>query len=67
VITTFISNSDRIPWDGLKQACSFLGMLIYTIMILNAAEAMNFYNYPLEEGQVADETVQASFMWLVIE
>lgn len=33
-IMTFIGSSDRIPWDGIKQANSFLALMIYVMMIL---------------------------------
>ena len=28
-VMCFISSSDRIPWDGLKQGLNFLGMVLY--------------------------------------
>lgn len=47
MITTFIAASDRIPWDSLRQSLSFVSMVIYTNMILNASSAMTYYHYPL--------------------
>ena len=47
----FISSSDRIPWEGLKQGLSFLGMVVYTVMILQASSAMIYYHYPLSPGE----------------
>ena len=64
---TFISSSERIPWDGLKQCMNFLGMVVYTYMILSASSAMNYYHYPLSPGQINTLTMQASYLWLIIE
>lgn len=50
-VICFMQSSDRIPYDGLKQGLSFLGMVLYTGMILTASQAMIYYHYPLEEGQ----------------
>jgi hypothetical protein len=50
-IMCFISSSDRIPHEGLKQGLSFLGMVVYTFMILQASLAMFYYHYPLEYGE----------------
>lgn len=46
-IICFVSSSDRIPWDGLKQGLNFLGMIMYTGMILFASTGMIYYRYPL--------------------
>jgi len=34
MVMCFITSSDRIPWDGLKQGLNFLSMLLYISMIL---------------------------------
>lgn len=67
MVFTFISASDRIPWEGLKQSFNFMAMITYTLMILNASVAMNYYHYPLQSGQVNSLAMQASYLWLVIE
>lgn len=66
-IFCFISSSDRIPWEGLKQGLAFLGMVIYTVMILQASSAMIYYHYPLQPGQVDTQQMKASYLWLIIE
>lgn len=50
-IICFVSSSDRIPWDGLKQGLNFLGMVMYTGMILTASTGMTYYRYPLAAGE----------------
>lgn len=67
MIFTFISSSDRIPWEGVKQSFSFLAVITYTLMILNASVGMNYYHYPLQPGQVNSLSMQTSYLWLVIE
>jgi hypothetical protein len=67
MIMTFISSSDRVPWLGVKQSFAFLAMVIYTNMILNASQAMTYYHYPLQKGQVNTLSMQSSYLWLIIE
>jgi hypothetical protein len=67
MVFTFVSSSDRIPLEGLKLSFNFMGMITYTIMILNASVAMTYYHYPLPAGETNDLSMQASYLWLVIE
>jgi len=66
-IMCFISSSDRIPWEGLKQGLNFLGMIMYTGMILSASSAMIYYRYPLEPDEVDTAQMKSSYLWLIIE
>jgi len=63
----FVSSSDRIPWDGLKQRLNFLGMVMYTGMILLASNGMTYYGYPLAYGEVDTLQMKSSYLWLIIE
>lgn len=63
----FVSSSDRIPWDGLKQGLNFLGMVMYTGMILLASNGMTYYGYPLAHGEVDTLQMKSSYLWLIIE
>ena len=67
MIMCFFSSSDRIPWDSVKQCMNFLGMAIYTYMILSASAAMNYYHYPLPPEYRDNLTIQSSYLWLIIE
>ena len=57
-----ISSNDRIPWDGLKQGLSFLGLVLYLFLCLKASIAMNLY-----PSDISDVHTLASFVWFVIE
>jgi hypothetical protein len=61
----FISSSDRIPWDGLKQGLSFLGMVMYVQMILEAATTMSMFTPNMLKN--GDEKSRAVYLWLEIE
>lgn len=60
----FISSSDRIPWDGLKQGLSFLGMLLYMQMILETAATMSLVTPDILKK--SDE-VLIVYLWFEIE
>jgi len=60
----FISSSDRIPWDGLKQGLSFLGMLLYMQMILETAGTMSLVTPDILKK--SDE-ILIVYLWLEIE
>jgi hypothetical protein len=61
----FISSSDRIPWDGLKQGLNFLGMVLYVQMILEASVTMSMFTKTMiSEGDLQSKS---AYLWLVIE
>ena len=60
----FISSSDRIPWDGLKQGLSFLGMLLYMQMILETAGTMSLVTPDILKK--SDE-ILIVYLWFEIE
>lgn len=66
-IMTFVSQNEKIRWESLKMGFSFLGMVLYTIMILKVSTAMIYYHYPLSAGQDNSISMQTSFLWLIIE
>lgn len=66
-IFNFVASSDKIPYDGVKQGLSFLGMIMYTYMILTASKCMIFYPYPLSDKSLDNAQMKASYLWLIIE
>jgi EamA domain-containing membrane protein RarD len=52
MIMCFITSSERIPWEGLKQGLNFLGMLLYIEMILQCSLAMVLFKTPIEAGSL---------------
>ena len=60
----FISSSDRIPWDGLKQGLNFLGMVMYVQMILQAAATMSLVTSDILKSS---EEIRTVYLWLTIE
>ena len=64
MIMCFITNSERIPWEGLKQGLNFLGMLLYIEMILQCSLAMVLFKTPIATESLK---LRSAFLWLEIE
>ena len=64
MIMCFITSSERIPWEGLKQGLNFLGMLLYIEMILQCSLAMVIFKTPIRADLLQ---LRSAFLWLVIE
>lgn len=64
MIMCFITSSERIPWEGLKQGLNFLGMLLYIEMILQCSLAMVLFQTPIGVDSLQ---LRSAFLWLEIE
>jgi hypothetical protein len=42
-------------------------MIMYVGMILQAANVMTYYHYPLAPGEVNTLEMKSSYLWLIIE
>jgi len=64
MVMCFITSSERIPWEGLKQGLNFLGMLLYIEMILQCSLAMVLFKTPIATESLK---LRSAFLWLEIE
>lgn len=64
MVMIFISSSDRIPYESLKQGLNFVATFVYIIAILQAAIAMSYFHFPYANPS---NEVTTAFLWLAIE
>lgn len=65
MIMCYISSSDRIPYESLKQGLNFAATFIYIIAVLQAAISMTYFHF--HDGISVNNDVLTAFVWLAIE
>ena len=64
MITSAISGSDRLNLDSIKQASSFLGIILNMILIIQVSHCMCLFPYPMNWN---DPVLSATYVWFEVE
>jgi hypothetical protein len=63
-IINFIVQSKSLDMDGIKSLGSFLGMILYTTMLLQTTKLMFYFPQPIDWKR--DRSVSATYLWFEI-